>query len=226
LVTGNLNLPLTFMATNPSLQIVYVLTNPAMPGLVKIGKTTQDEVDQRMKQLFSTGVPVPFECAFACRVPDASVVERALHHAFGQTRINPTREFFRIEPERVISILQLLHVEEITDQLEKSIESDATQADLQAAEQLKISRRPRMDFIELGVPIGAVLVYRDGATQVTVQTSKTVLFNDKECSLTMATRKVQGKPEDYPLQPAPYWTYDGSTLKEIYVNVYVVRDES
>jgi len=208
-----------------SLQIVYVLTNSAMPGLVKIGKTTQDEVDLRMKQLFSTGVPVPFECVFACRVPDASVVERALHHAFGQTRINPTREFFRIEPDRVVSILKLLHVEEITEELEKSIESDATQADLQAAEQLKISRRPRMDFVELGVPLGSVLVYRDGIAQATVLTPKTVIFEGAECSLTMATRRVQGKPEDYPLQPAPYWTYNGSTLKEIYDNVYVVENE-
>lgn len=208
-----------------ALQIVYVLTNPAMPGLVKIGKTTQEEVDLRMKQLFSTGVPVPFECHFACRVLDATVVEKALHHAFGQLRINPTREFFRIEPERVVSILQLLHVEEITEQLERSIESDATEADLQAAEHLKKSRRPRMDFLELGVPIGAVLVYRDGSSQATVRTARLVSFQGAECSLTMATRRMQGKPEDYPLQPAPYWTYNGSTLKEIYDNVYVVEDE-
>lgn len=214
------------MSTYPSLQIVYVLTNSAMPGLVKIGKTTQDEVDLRMKQLFSTGVPVPFECAFACRVRDASVVERALHHAFGQTRINPTREFFRIEPERVISILKLLHVEEITEQLERSIESDATQADLQAAQRLKIARRPRMDFIELGIPVGSVLVYRDGAAQATVVSPKVVFFEGNECSLTMATRRVQGKPEDYPLQPAPYWTYNGSTLKEIYDSVHVLDDEN
>lgn len=91
-----------------------------MPGLVKIGKTTQEEVELRMKQLYTTGVPVPFQCEFACRVPDAAVVERALHHAFGKTRINDTREFFRIEPERVISILKLLHVEEVTEQVERS----------------------------------------------------------------------------------------------------------
>jgi hypothetical protein len=52
----------SFMADTGS-QIVYVLTNPAMPGLVKIGKTTQVEVEERMKQLYGTGVPVPFDCA-------------------------------------------------------------------------------------------------------------------------------------------------------------------
>jgi hypothetical protein len=88
------------MTESPS-QIVYVLTNPAMLGLVKIGKTTQLEVEDRMKQLFSTGVPVPFDCAFACQVKDAAEVERALHMAFGDHRINPNREFFKIDPERV-----------------------------------------------------------------------------------------------------------------------------
>lgn len=42
-------------------EIVYVLTNPSMPGLVKIGKTTQKEVSERMTQLYTTGVPTPFE---------------------------------------------------------------------------------------------------------------------------------------------------------------------
>jgi len=95
------------MADNGS-QIVYVLTNPAMPGLIKIGKTTQLEVDDRMKQLYSTGVPVPFDCAFACQVKDASEVEKSLHFAFGNHRVNPNREFFKIEPERVIAVLKLL----------------------------------------------------------------------------------------------------------------------
>lgn len=74
-------------------QIVYVLTNPAMSGLVKIGKTTQQDVKERMKQLYGTGVPVPFDCAFACQVKDATEVEKALHFAFGNHRINPNREF-------------------------------------------------------------------------------------------------------------------------------------
>jgi hypothetical protein len=43
------------MTETPS-QIVYVLTNPAMLGLVKIGKTTQLEVEDRMNQLFGACV--------------------------------------------------------------------------------------------------------------------------------------------------------------------------
>ena len=43
--------------------IVYALTNPAMPGLVKIGMTSKLEIDQRKNQLYfgSSGVPLPFE---------------------------------------------------------------------------------------------------------------------------------------------------------------------
>lgn len=39
-----------------------------MPDLVKIGMTNRDNVDARMKELFNTSVPVPFECGYACKV--------------------------------------------------------------------------------------------------------------------------------------------------------------
>ena len=45
--------------------IVYVLTNPAFPNLVKIGITTRDEVQVRMAELYTTGVPLPFKCVYA-----------------------------------------------------------------------------------------------------------------------------------------------------------------
>ena len=48
--------------------IVYVLKNPAFPNLVKIGITTREEVQIRMSELYTTGVPLPFECVFAGKV--------------------------------------------------------------------------------------------------------------------------------------------------------------
>lgn len=203
------------MADNLS-QIVYVLTNPAMPGLVKIGKTTQSEVGERMKQLYSTGVPVPFDCAFACQVRDAGEVEKALHFAFGQHRTNPNREFFSIEAERVIAVLKLLKVDDITTEFEQRLEADVETADKQSAQQLKEARRPRMNFHHIGIPNGSILVFKDGQAQVTVLDERKVQFEGVSCSLTAATRKVLGLPDSYPLQPSPYWTFNGKTVKEIY----------
>ncbi len=212
--------------SDASSQIVYVLTNPAMPGLVKIGKTTQLEVDDRMRQLYGTGVPVPFDCAFACQVRDASEVEKALHFAFGAARINPNREFFRTEPERVVAILKLLKVDDITLQFEASIESDVTAADRQSAQTLKEARRPRMNFHELGIPDGSVLVSRDGQHQAIVAGEKKVQFDGETCSLTSATRKILGLADDYPLQPSPHWTFNGRTVKELYEGFHAATEEN
>lgn len=46
---------------------VYVLTNPSMPGLVKVGKTTTSP-GQRMAELHTTGVPTAFELEFCAEV--------------------------------------------------------------------------------------------------------------------------------------------------------------
>ena len=58
--------------------IVYALVNEAMPGLVKIGMTSNLEVDLRKNQLYRgcSGVPLPFECVYACEVKDFKRVEK------------------------------------------------------------------------------------------------------------------------------------------------------
>ena len=63
---------------------IYVLTNPAMPGLVKIGRTDAADPEERAKQLYTTGVPVPFVVEFAGRVDDPQKVEQAWRSAGGQ----------------------------------------------------------------------------------------------------------------------------------------------
>jgi hypothetical protein len=81
-----------------------------------------------------------------------------------------------------------------------------------------------MNFHELGIPNGSVLVSKDGQIQVTVVGEKKVDFNSTICSLTAATRKLLGLPDDYPLQPSPHWTFNGKTVKEIYEAFHSVED--
>lgn len=75
-------------------EIIYVLTNEAMPGLVKIGLTT-DDVSARVAALSSaTGVPLPFECYFAAEVKDSAKLEKILHQLFSENRVNPQARVF------------------------------------------------------------------------------------------------------------------------------------
>lgn len=198
-------------------QIVYALTNPAMPGLVKIGKTTQAEVVSRMSQLYSTGVPVPFECIYAVQVDNCSIVESSLHVAFGPYRINPNREFFKIEPEQVISILKLLGPNDATDQIKQELNENVSQAEKDSGDKLK--RKPNMDFHELGIKTGETLSFVDD-DDITVEVCgpKKVMYQDKEYFLTAVTKEILGL--DYGVQPSPKWKYNGKLLKDIYDDYY------
>jgi len=198
------------------LSVVYVLTNPAMPGLVKIGRTDQDDANTRIAQLYTTGVPVPFKLEFACKVPNADEVEKALHIAFAPNRVNPKREFFRLDADQAIAILKLLHTEDTTAAVAQQ-PTGLDQQSLAAADELQ-SRRPNLNFVEMGIPIGAALQSTHNGTTVTVVAPRKVKLGDDELSLTAATRQVLGT--DYSVQPGPHWTYSGRLVSDIYEETY------
>ena len=198
--------------------IVYVLTNPAMPKLVKIGKTGRG-VETRLNDLYTTGVPLPFECAYAARVEDMDKVEKAFHNAFGPYRVNPRREFFEIEPEQAIGLLDLMKLEDMTP----AMQAEAEQVDVQAkasAEKLKRSRRPNLNYIEMGIPIGSTLLYQgDGETTCTVADGRNVSFEGRTLSLTKLTKELR-QQLDRPIRGPAHWSYDGRLLGEMYEETY------
>jgi hypothetical protein len=198
------------------LTIVYVLSNSAMPGLIKIGRTTQEDAKVRIDQLYSTGVPVPFTLEYACKVPNSEEVESALHFAFPPSRINPKREFFRMEADQAIAILKLLHKEDATAELaHQPTTVDATS--IAAADELT-KRRPHLDFQQMGIPIGETLQSTHGDTVVTVLGPRKVKLGDEETSLSDATRRILEL--DYYVRPVPHWTYKGRLLSESYDETY------
>jgi hypothetical protein len=204
--------------------IVYVLTNPAMPGLVKIGMTNRDTVDVRMKELFNTSVPLPFECEYACKVADYEKVEKALHIAFHPYRLHAQREFFKINPEQAIAILKLLDKgSDITKDVANEINNDLTEVDKIAGENFKRKIRPPLNYREMNIPVGSKLRYLkddDKTVEVEVCGDKKVLYNGLETSLTAITKELLGL--DYAVQPTRYWSYNGRNLQEIYDETYSV----
>ena len=88
---------------------VYVLSNPLIPGLVKIGSTERSVTERAAELSAATGVPAPYEveASFCSNAPRED--ELKVHEALGDTRI-PNREFFNIEvaatTAKVAQILQ------------------------------------------------------------------------------------------------------------------------
>ena len=82
---------------------VYVLSNPSIPGLLKIGMT-QNDVAQRAEELSGgTGVPEPYivEAYVACA--DPSLVEANFTN--GSSSRKPNRDFFKITLDEAIEAL-------------------------------------------------------------------------------------------------------------------------
>jgi len=84
---------------------VYFLSNPKMPGLIKVGSTSR-EVEERVQELSgATGVPVPLriEAYFLSRAPERD--ESEIHMRLEAMRIKG-REFFEAELAQAIAIAE------------------------------------------------------------------------------------------------------------------------
>lgn len=187
--------------------VIYILTNAAMPGYIKIGLTRGD-VAGRMKSLDTTSVPVPFECFYAARVQDIAFVERQIHQAFDHHRVRSNREFFEIDPERVVAAIKLVEMEDVTPQL-RPAETGETKEALDKARE----RRAAFNFEMVGIPMGAELTFtRNKDIRARVSDNKHVEFNGENTSLSAAAQAALGV--SWPAQGPLYWEYEGETLEE------------
>lgn len=207
--------------------IVYVLANPCMPGLVKIGMTERSNIEARLKELYTTGVPLPFECKFACKVKksECAKIEKALHTAFAPQRVNANREFFRIIPEQAIAILELFKYEDVTAEISKEIEDELTPEDKAAQEKSK-TKRPPLDFYQMGLKEADVLVYKHDENKTCyVVDNKHVSFNGEVSCLSPLTANLLGGSAKY-VQPTPHWIVkeSGKLLSDVYDETYPIEE--
>ncbi len=91
---------------------LYVITSPSLPGLTKIGCTRRLNPSIRIKELSSSSLPEPFHAHCFVFSDDCFELENNIHKYFDKERVNPDREFFRIEPKEAIDVLkEIFHVD-------------------------------------------------------------------------------------------------------------------
>lgn len=205
--------------------IIYVLSNPSMPRMLKIGKTLQNDVKIRIDELSrASSVPLPFDCKYAAKVKNIDEVEKALHTAFSIHRVNPKREFFEIESYQAIAILKLLEVENVTPKILKQEEDDKTDIIEKEASKEFQKKRPNFNFLEMGIPVGSKIYSNLTDDIAEVIDQKKIKFRNEVFSLTAATHICLGLgDDDHNRAPGPYWTFNGKKLSDIYNETYLLE---
>ena len=90
---------------------IYILTNPSMPGLLKIGYTGLKYPELRANQLSkSTGVPEPYEVTWAFRCYNGLRLEQEVHSKLHAYRTNNRREHFRVDLDEAKEAIKELGV--------------------------------------------------------------------------------------------------------------------
>jgi hypothetical protein len=191
---------------------VYILTNEAMPGLIKIGQT-QGSVADRMRQLDTTSIPLPFECFYAVEVPDPARAERAIHDAFDDHRIRKSREYFRISPDRPKAILELVQIRNVTPG-EEVLSEPGDQVALDRAR----DKRSKFNFSMINLKEGDVLtsVFDESVEAIVSKEKNLIDFRGELSSLSAAALKVaHEKGYGWKSIAGPsYWKFAEKTLSE------------
>lgn len=193
-------------------EFVYILTNPTIPDLVQIGRTTN--LKQRLKTLAShEGVPVPFECYYCCEVKKGKDIAKRLHVGLDDHRINPKREFFKINPEKVKILLEGWAIQDVTPNAD-FVDSKDEQESLNRER----TRLPNFTFSMVDIPIGSEIAFLEDKTLVaTVISDREIEFEGIKTSLSQVTKDIfnNRRGRNWAAYRGPnYWVFDEETLTD------------
>jgi hypothetical protein len=171
---------------------IYILTNDAMPDYIKIGFTAADDVETRMKQLDTTGLPLPFRLHACIEVENAQQLEKLAHDVFATQRARSNREFFLMEAETAVRYLKAVS---LNDSSARWIASEQRMID-ETGEKLSENqvvkpKLPSFTFSSANVPIGAEVKFvRDGSYVAKVVSDTEVEFEGQILKLSPLTRLI------------------------------------
>lgn len=190
-------------------EIIYILTNESMPGLCKIGWT--EDLKKRLQSLNNTSVPSPFNIYYAAEVRSGRQDEAWLHSIFDDRRYRKNREFFEVDPERVVVALKRIEIKDVTPRtLEESLTGVTEEKKKEVEKSLKI--RSKFDFKKYGIPVGSELIFsRDPSIRAKVLADNKIELNGKETSLSKAAQDLLGYSS---VAGTLYWRYEDESLDQ------------
>ena len=185
---------------------IYIMTNPALKDMVKIGYAT--DVETRRKQLSTTALPYEYEI-YATYETSGSLEDKKLHKMIDslnpELRVTSNREFFVMTPQEAYDLLEAIATISGTRDKLKIVKV--------AAAKKQIVRRPPVNFSECGIPVGAELVYIDDPNIVVkVVDDRKVEYNSESTSLSSVAGSLKGVKS---IQGPSYFTYNGKKVSEI-----------
>ena len=192
---------------------VYIFTNDSMPGIIKIGVTEQETIEDRIKSLDNTSVPTPFRFYFAVETDKHKEIEKLLHNAFSDNRIRTNREFFEMDPERAVSALKISGASEIKLENEMIDEQG-----LVTKETSPKKYKKRFSFNFVNIPVGSELTYtRDEKIKCTVVSDNEVEYNGNNYSLSkLADELLKKSGYNWKSVQGPfYFKFNEKSLSEL-----------
>lgn len=98
----------TFELNSENAGYIYLMMNPSMSGIVKIGLTRRSP-EERLDELSrATGVPTPFILVYKEQFNDCVRAEKLIHSILEERgeRVSSNREFFKTETSEAIKVIQ------------------------------------------------------------------------------------------------------------------------
>ena len=83
---------------------IYVLSNPVMPGLYKVGWTERSP-EERAQELSATGLPEPFKVNYSVKTDLSIDCEKLIHKELKDFRYRSDREFFKTDLKNIKSAI-------------------------------------------------------------------------------------------------------------------------
>ena len=194
---------------------VYILTNPAMPGIIKIGYT--NDIGRRLRDLDTTGVPQPYEPFFSVKTSKYELLEKVIHRELDKltdTRLRTNREFFKMEPDMARDLL--LNISRLLDDSEVEDYGNVAVADTLNEDGSVRPVSGKTTFAMLGIPVGSELepVSRRYVKVVTLNDDNLVRIVDTGEQKTIS-RAAMDSSGSMALNGFSCYRYNGEKLSDI-----------